>query len=111
HAVEIADRALVGWHGSIAELSAEGKPTVLIATRDELAALELLNRHPCVENATGTDDGIRVTLRTDANINAASADILRHLIDGRIAVHRLEPARASLEQRFLEITSRLEVTT
>jgi hypothetical protein len=32
----------------------------------------------------------------------------RKLVEAGIDVHRLEPERASLERRFLEITSRLE---
>ncbi|MEP6641549.1 MAG: hypothetical protein ABJB93_06530 [Gaiellales bacterium] len=39
--------------------------------------------------------------------DAAIADINRRLVEAGIAVHRLELARASLEERFLEITSRL----
>jgi hypothetical protein len=34
------------------------------------------------------------------------ADIVRRLVEGGIAVHRVEPARISLEERFLEVTSR-----
>jgi hypothetical protein len=39
----------------------------------------------------------------------AAADINRFLVEAGLAVHRVEPARASLEERFLEITSRLGV--
>ena len=38
-----------------------------------------------------------------------AADINRRLVEAGLAVHRLEAARASLEERFLEITSRLGV--
>ena len=53
-------------------------------------------------------DGIRVTLRTDVEAEAAADDIGRRLVLAGLAIRRFEPARASLEQRFLEITSRLE---
>ena len=53
-------------------------------------------------------EGIRVRLRTDVEAEAAAADIGRRLVLAGLAIRRLEPARASLEQRFLEITSRLE---
>ena len=44
---------------------------------------------------------------TDVEAPAAAADINRRLVEAGVAVHRLEPAHASLEQRFLEITTRL----
>jgi hypothetical protein len=39
----------------------------------------------------------------------AAADINRVLVEAGLAVHRVEPVRASLEERFLDITSRLGV--
>jgi hypothetical protein len=53
-----------------------------------------------------TTDGaaLRLTL-ADA---AAVPDLNRRLVDAGLDVLRLEPARASLEDRFLEITTRLE---
>jgi hypothetical protein len=38
----------------------------------------------------------------------AGAEVNRRLVLAGIAVSRLEPVHESLEQRFLEITSRLE---
>src|SRR5438309_1808020 len=49
-------------------------------------------------------DSVRVALR-DAN---AVADLNRRLVQAGISVRRLDPAQASLEQRFLEVTTRLE---
>jgi hypothetical protein len=51
-------------------------------------------------------DGIRVTLGADSA--DAQDDISRRLVLAGLAIRRFEPARVSLEQRFLEITSRLE---
>jgi hypothetical protein len=48
-----------------------------------------------------------VSLPTDADPHVA-AEINRTLVAAGIGVRRLDPSRASLEQRFLEITSRLE---
>ena len=50
-----------------------------------------------------TPDGIRVTL---AGIDGA-ASINARLVTGGVLVSRLEPVRESLEQRFLEMTSRV----
>src|SRR5205814_1512324 len=66
---------------------------------------------PAVRSATKTPEGIRVTLRPAPPMTGedAAADINRVLVEAGLAVHRVEPARASLEERFLEITSRLGV--
>jgi len=50
--------------------------------------------------------GIRVTL--SASSIETQDDISRRLVLAGLAIRRFEPARVSLEQRFLEITSRLE---
>jgi hypothetical protein len=47
---------------------------------------------------------LRVTLR-DAD---AIPDLNRLLVESGLDVYRLEPSQASLEQRFLEVTTRLE---
>jgi hypothetical protein len=53
-----------------------------------------------------SDDGN--SLRARLKDPAAAADLNRRLVEAGIAVRRLEPVQASLEQRFLEITSRFE---
>ena len=92
--------------GSIAELAAGGKETILIATSDEEQALAILSEHRGVESAIAESNGIRITLGTDSV--EAQDDISRRLVLAGLAIRRFEPARVSLEQRFLEITSRLE---
>lgn len=49
---------------------------------------------------------IRIMLRPEVDEEAAAEDIGRQLVLAGLALRRFEPARASLEQRFLEITSR-----
>ena len=41
---------------------------------------------------------------------AAAGEVTRRLVEAGVDVRRVEPVRASLEQRFLEITTRLGVT-
>jgi ABC-2 type transport system ATP-binding protein len=107
--VAIVDRGRVVLQGSIAELAAGGEKTILIATNDHERALALLAEHRAVASAVAEPEGIRVTLRPDVEDEAAAEDIGRRLVLAGLALRRFEPARASLEQRFLEITSRLEV--
>lgn len=106
--VAIVDRGRVVMQGSIEELAADGAPTILVATSDDRRALGLLARHRGVETAAAGPEGIRVTLHHDVQTEAASDDIGRSIIAAGLAIRRFEPGRASLEQRFLEITSRLE---
>jgi ABC-2 type transport system ATP-binding protein len=106
--VAIVDRGRVVLQGSIAELAAGGEHTILIATSDQALALGILGEHRAIASAAASTDGIRVQLRAEVEAERASDDIGRRLVFAGLAIRRFEPARASLEQRFLEITSRLE---
>jgi ABC-2 type transport system ATP-binding protein len=106
--VAIVDRGRVVMQGSIADLARGGERTIVIATSDEERALALFADHRAVAAAAVTPDGIRVRLHDDVETEPAADDIGRRLFLAGLAIRRFEPARASLEQRFLEITSRLE---
>jgi ABC-2 type transport system ATP-binding protein len=106
--VAIVDRGRVVVQGSIAELAAAGEQSIMVATSDDARTLALLAEHRAVESATSERDGIRVTLRSEAEAEAAADDIGRRIVLAGLAIRRFEPARVSLERRFLEITSRLE---
>ena len=101
-AVAIVDRGRVVWHGPIDAIRGGGGLTLLVDVDDVPAALALLAGHAVEQTA----DGLRVSL-PDADEHSA-AEINRTLVAGGVAVRRLEPSRVSLEERFLEITSRLE---
>jgi ABC-2 type transport system ATP-binding protein len=107
-AVAIVDQGRVVMQGSIAELAAGSEQTILIATSDEEQAIAILAEHRAVASAAAAADGIRVRFRSDVEAEPAADDIGRRLVLAGLAIRRFEPARASLEQRFLEITSRLE---
>jgi ABC-2 type transport system ATP-binding protein len=102
-AVAIVDQGRIVAQGPIAELAAGAKQTILIATSDDEQALAVFSAHRAVESVATEPLGIRVTLSADAG-----DDISRRLVHAGLAIRRFEPARVSLEQRFLEITSRLE---
>jgi ABC-2 type transport system ATP-binding protein len=104
--VAIVDQGRVVAQGPIAELAAGGKHTILIATSDDAQALAIFSEHRAVESVAPESSGIRVALVPDAG--DAADDISRRLVLAGLAIRRFEPARVSLEQRFLEITSRLE---
>ena len=102
-AVAIVDRGNVVWQGPIDAIHGDGRATLLVDVDDVPAALALLGDH-AVEP---TPDGLRVALPAGDAAQLA-AEINRTLVAAGVAVRRLEPSRASLEERFLEITSRLE---
>ena len=56
-----------------------------------------------VASVSAHEDGLSVVLVDPEGIPVLN----RALVDAGIDVFRLEPSRASLEERFLEITSRL----
>ena len=106
--VAIVDRGRVVMQGSIAELAAGGEQSILIATSDDDRALAILAEHRAVASASPAPDGIRVRLKTDTDAEGAADDVGCRIVLAGLAVRRFEPARMSLERRFLEITSRLE---
>jgi ABC-2 type transport system ATP-binding protein len=106
--VAIVDRGRIVVQGSIAELAASGQQTILIATSDDERALAILAEHRAVASAAAAPDGIHVTPHPDVDAEAAAEDIGQRLILTGLTIRRLEPTPVSLEQRFLEITSRLE---
>ncbi len=101
-AVAIVDRGRVVWQGPIDAIRG-GTRTVLVAVDDQAAALALIDRR----EVEATEDGLLVRLSVEAGPDAV-ADLNRLLVTAGIGVHRLELSQASLEERFLEITSRLE---
>jgi len=108
-AAAIVDRGKIVTQGPIAELAsgagARHELIVGVGEGQAQAALAALGSLEAVAEARSSDEGLRVVLagdpRSAAAVNAA-------LVGAGVAVVRLEPVRHSLEQRFLEITSRLD---
>ncbi len=109
-AVAIVDQGRVVVQGSLDELRSDGAPTLLVASADDTRARSLLGAHVSVDSVTVADGALSVRLHhgTETVAREAAADINRRLVEAGIPVYRLEPQQVSLEQRFLEITSRLE---
>ena len=103
-AAAVIDNGRLIASGSIASLLARGEHVLDVGCDDPRLALDLLDGKPSVLAASETADGVRVTLAGDDD--AASA-INTELVRAGIAVFRLAPVRESLEQRFLEMTSRV----
>ena len=108
--VAIVDHGRVVIQGSLADLHAAGDHTILLGTNDDPRAIARLGVIGAVAGFEPTALGIRITLRRGSDPAAAAAEINRTLVESEIDVHRLEPAAATLEQQFLDITTRLGVT-
>ena len=101
--VAIVDGGAIVAQGSIAELRGDGH-TLFVEADDPQRARTVLADSPAVERVV--DDG--TVLAVSILDAAAVPELNRHLVEAGVAVRRLELQQASLEQRFLEITTRLE---
>ncbi len=105
--VAIVDRGRIVAQGSLADLSAGDDGAINIGCDDPRRALACIDGNGWLREVEEVAGGLRVLLRPDASLDTAAAELNRQLTAAGVAVHRLEPSRASLEQRFLEITKQL----
>jgi ABC-2 type transport system ATP-binding protein len=105
-AAAIVDRGKVVAQGPLSELTgARGRSELILGVDDADLAVIVLERCERAREVRRDGDGLRVVL--DGPLEAA-AEITAALVHGGVGVARVEPVRASLERRFLEITSRLQ---
>ena len=106
-AAAIVDRGKIITQGTIADLAGGGvaRHELILGVDDAERALGTLGASDLVLEAHRSDEGIRVVLAGEPD-SAARVNAL--LVNAGVGVARLEPVRHSLEQRFLEITSRLD---
>jgi ABC-2 type transport system ATP-binding protein len=103
--VAIVDQGRIVVQGPVEQIASGGDPALLVEVDDTAAARRVLGAVPDVRSVTDDGAALRVTLGDGFN----AAAVNRVLVASGVAVSRLEPARVSLEQRFLNVTSRLEV--
>jgi ABC-2 type transport system ATP-binding protein len=101
--VAIVDGGAIVAQGSIDELRGDGH-VVYVEVDDTDRARAVLATSATVERVVEDGDVLAVSV-LDPH---AVPDLNRRLVEAGIAVRRLELQQASLEQRFLEITTRLE---
>jgi ABC-2 type transport system ATP-binding protein len=108
--VAIVDRGRVVAQGSIAELSADGVQSVVLRASETGRVVPLLSGHPAVHSVEENGKGIRVVLGQVSPHDARSvaADLNRRLVEEGVEVYEMELPRVTLEERFLEITSRMQ---
>ena len=101
----IIDRGRVIAQGSIDELVADSTGELVIECDDTERALTLLASDPSVRRLRNEHGTLRMSLAAREH----AGEVNSRLVGAGLVVTRLEPARRSLEERFLEMTTRLEV--
>ena len=106
-AAAIVDRGKVIVQGSIAELAQGGgvRNELILGVDDVELALTTLGASELVRDARRADEGLCVELVGDPQ---TASEVNATLVRAGVGVMHLEPVRHSLEQRFLEVTSRLD---
>jgi ABC-2 type transport system ATP-binding protein len=105
----IVDQGTVVAQGTIHELVRGGPRAIDIVCHSPVQAATLLAAMPGVTRAADHDGSLRVTLAPDAPIDRDIVTaLLRRLLDHGVAVERVVPVAASLEDRFLTMTTPLE---
>jgi ABC-2 type transport system ATP-binding protein len=105
----IVDDGRVVAQGSIAELTGGTAHAVDIAAAPRARAAGVLAGVPSVTRAAEHDGVVRVELEAGTPPSPEIVtELLRRLLEHDIAVERVVPVASSLEDRFLDITTRLE---
>jgi len=108
--VAIIDRGRILMQGQVSDIARTGQPTVRIRCGDPETAAGVVGAVTDVQEVTREDGALVVVLRAEpgGSTDAIVAEVNRRLVDAAVSVYAIEPERVSLEERFLELTSRLE---
>jgi len=104
--IAIVDRGRVIRQGPVGELMAQAEAAVEVQCADPVVAARALGGPEFASRVTVTDDGLNIDLH-GGSAREHAAEINRRLVAAGVAVHGLRLARASLEDWFLSVTSRL----
>ena len=106
--VAIVDHGTILTAGTVSEIASGGRRLIEVGTSEPARAAMLLSAGRLAESVEVTDGGVRVALAPGAaDLEPAAAEIARRIVGAGLDLHHLEIARARLEDRFMEITTRL----
>jgi ABC-2 type transport system ATP-binding protein len=105
----IVDDGKIVAQGPIHDLLNGGTRAIDISCDRHAEASGLLAAVRGVARAAEFEDQLRVTLTPEAPVDREIVtELLRRLLDGGVAIERVAPVTASLEERFLTMTTPLE---
>jgi ABC-2 type transport system ATP-binding protein len=106
----ILDRGRVVAQGPISELAAAGARSLVVRSSDPGAALTILAGHGAIQAVQEDGHGVRAQLGSvsDDEARTLAADLNRRLVEASIEVYGIDLPTATLEERFLEITHRIQ---
>ena len=108
-AAAIVDNGKVVAQGTIHELTGGGPRAIDITCDHRVQAASLLAGTPGISRTTDHNGGIRVELSPEAPVDREIVtELLRRLLRDGIAIERVSPVHASLEERFLTMTTHSE---
>jgi ABC-2 type transport system ATP-binding protein len=110
--VAIIDQGKILMQGAVADIGRTGHPTIRLRCEPLDRAADLLGAHPALISLERANGALVAVLGTDPGeaTDSAVADLTHQLVLAGVSIFAIEPQRVSLEERFLEMTSRLEVT-
>jgi ABC-2 type transport system ATP-binding protein len=103
HAVAVVDRGRLVWQGPIDQIRDDVPAHFDIDCDDPPAAIRLLSSEPTVLQVTSRPGGVQVAVTDSGSMSGINA----RLVGAGIAVSAVSPVRISLEDRFLEMTTRV----
>jgi ABC-2 type transport system ATP-binding protein len=104
----IVDRGRVVTQGTIAAL-ASGARRIMVGSDDPRRTAALLDELGGVESTALEGEEVRVSVAANGTGDRELVTaIVRRLLDAGVAIDRVTPIEATLEERFLTLTSKLE---
>jgi ABC-2 type transport system ATP-binding protein len=105
--VAIVDHGRIVVQGSIAELALQGERRLIVGTCDDQRARPLLLAQPAVDAVHSGNGALLLELDPGGPVEQTAAAIAEQLVAAGIPLYRLAAEQQTLEQRFLQVTSRL----
>jgi ABC-2 type transport system ATP-binding protein len=105
--VAIVDHGRIVVQGSIAELALQGERRLIVGTGDDQRARPLLLAQPAVDAVHSGNGALLLELDPGGPVEQTAAAIAEQLVAAGIPLYRLAAEQQTLEQRFLQVTSRL----
>jgi ABC-2 type transport system ATP-binding protein len=108
--IAILDRGRVVAQGPISELAAAGARSLVVRSSDPGVALTILAGHSAVQAVQEDGHGVRAGLGSvsDDEARGVAADLTRRMVEAGIEVYGIDLPTPTLEERFLEITHRIQ---